>query len=140
MKIVICGLSVTSTWGNGHGTTYRALLRALKRLGHDIVFFEKDVEWYASNRDLPNPDFCRVQLYADWSEVVPRVRSEMNDADVAMVGSYFPDGVAAVNEMGNSRACLKTFYDIDTPITMKQLCERGATDSGPADRWLGPLL
>src|SRR6266496_48450 len=99
MRIVIFGLTVTSTWGNGHGTTFRALLRALHQRGHDITFFEKDVEWYGSNRDLPHPEFCRVRLYTDWPELLPRARAELNAADVAMVGSYFPDGVAAIDEM-----------------------------------------
>lgn len=128
MKIVVFGLAVTSTWGNGHGTTFRALLGALRRRGHDITFFEKNVEWYASNRDLPNPDFCRVRLYEIWSEVLSEARRELNDADVAIVGSYFPDGVAAIDEMLNSRAAIKTFYDIDTPITIAGLRETGATE------------
>jgi len=128
MKLVFFGLSVTSTWGNGHGTTYRALLQALRVRGHEIVFFEKDVEWYASNRDLPDPGFCKVRLYDHWSAVRPRVRKELRDADVAVVGSYFPDGIAAIDEMLDSGVPVKTFYDIDTPITVSALRERGAAD------------
>lgn len=128
MKLVVFGLSVTSTWGNGHGTTYRALLRALHGRGHRIVFFEKDVEWYASNRDLPAPTFCEVCLYENWDEILPRVRREINDADVAMVGSYFPDGVAALDEMFHADVPIKTFYDIDTPITMRALREHQKAD------------
>src|SRR5580704_4763834 len=128
MKIVIFGLSVTSTWGNGHGTTFRALLSALHRRGHQITFFEKDVEWYASNRDLPHPGFCDVQLYEDWDEILPRVRRELNDADVAVVGSYFPDGILALDEVADSDATVKAFYDIDTPITMAALRRHGRTD------------
>lgn len=128
MKLVVFGLSVTSTWGNGHGTTYRALLRALHRRGHQITFFEKGVEWYASNRDLPDPDFCRLGLYESWAEILPAVRAELCDADVAIVGSYFPDGIAAIDEMLDSPAGVKAFYDIDTPITMAGLREQGQCD------------
>ena len=128
MKLVICGLSITSSWGNGHATTFRALTRALHARGWDVVFFERNVEWYASNRDLPEPSFCRVQLYRDWKSVLPKIRSEFNHADVAMVGSYFPDGIPAVREMLDSRARIKTFYDIDTPITVAKLAETGETD------------
>lgn len=128
MKLVICGLSITSSWGNGHATTFRALTRALHARGWDVVFFERNVEWYASNRDLPEPSFCRVQLYRDWKSVLPKIRSEFNHADVAMVGSYFPDGIPAVREMLDSRARIKTFYDIDTPITVGKLAETGETD------------
>ena len=98
MKIVIFGLSITSSWGNGHATTYRALARALRACGHRIVFFEHDVEWYASNRDMPEPPFCEVRIYESWPEVAAEARRELIDCDVAMVGSYFPDGVAAIDE------------------------------------------
>jgi spore maturation protein CgeB len=121
MKLVVFGLSITSTWGNGHGTTYRALLEALHARGHRIVFFEKDVEWYASNRDLPHPDFCELRLYDDWSAVVPEARKQLRDADVAVVGSYFPDGIAAIDEMLDANTPVKAFYDIDTPVTLSAL-------------------
>lgn len=128
MKIVIFGLSITSSWGNGHATTFRALCRALRKRGHSIVFFEHDLEWYASNRDLPEPDFCTVRIYDAWRDVLPIARRELRECDVAMVGSYFPDGIAAIDEVLDSPAAVKTFYDIDTPITIGQLRERGSTD------------
>jgi spore maturation protein CgeB len=121
MKIVIFGLSITSSWGNGHATTFRALARALHARGHRIVFFEKNVEWYSSNRDLPAPDFCEVRLYDEWPSVLAEARRELRDCDVAMVGSYFPDGVAAIHEMFDSPARVKSYYDIDTPITIAKL-------------------
>lgn len=125
MKIVIFGLSISSAWGNGHATTFRALLKALHRRNHEIVFFEKEAEWYADNRDLPEPHYCRLILYERWPEILRRVRKELNDADVGMVGSYFPDGIEAIDELLDSRAEVKTFYDIDTPITIAQLREHG---------------
>ncbi|HKW19123.1 MAG TPA: glycosyltransferase [Terriglobales bacterium] len=121
MKIVICGLSITSSWGNGHATTFRALARALRARGHEIVFFERDLEWYASNRDMPEPPFCRVHMYEHWNDVLALYRRELNGADVAMVGSFFPDGPNAIDEMLDSKAEVKTFYDIDTPITISKL-------------------
>jgi len=124
LQIVIFGLSITSTWGNGHANTFRALARALHERGHRVVFFEKDVEWYASNRDLPEPDFCDLKLYREWREALPFVRRELRSADVAMVGSYFPDAIAAIDEMLESNAAVRTFYDIDTPITVAALRER----------------
>jgi spore maturation protein CgeB len=134
LTIVIFGLSITSSWGNGHATTFRALARALHARGHRVVFFEKDVEWYASNRDLPQPGFCELKLYTCWKDVLPEVRRELASADVAMVGSYFPDGIAAMEAMLDSTAAVRTFYDIDTPITAATLGERGATDYIRADQ------
>jgi len=136
MKIVVFGLSITSAWGNGHATTFRALLRALHNRKHEIVFFEKETEWYADNRDLPEPPYCRVVLYDRWTEVLNRARRELADADVGIVGSYFPDGVSAVDELLESRA-VKTFYDIDTPITIARLRENGSTGCVRAEQLPG---
>ena len=124
MRIVIFGLSITSSWGNGHATTFRALTQALAARGHKILFFEKNAEWYASNRDLPEPPYCRVRLFRTWDDVLPQARRALYNCDVAMVGSYFPDGVRALDEMLRSTAPVKTFYDIDTPITVETLRRR----------------
>jgi len=121
MKLTIFGLSITSSWGNGHASTFRALCQALHRRGHDIVFFERNQEWYQSNRDLPEPPYCEVRIFESWDEIVPNVRKELRDSDVAMVGSYFPDGVAALDEVVSSNVPVKAFYDIDTPITVSHL-------------------
>jgi spore maturation protein CgeB len=121
VNIVICGLAITSSWGNGHATTYRALARGLGQRGHEIVFFERDLEWYRSNRDMPEPPSCRVHVYECWEDVVGLLRRELDRADVAVVGSFFPDGIQAIDEMLDSRAGVKAFYDIDTPITVGKL-------------------
>jgi spore maturation protein CgeB len=136
VKIVIFGLSITSSWGNGHATTFRALAQALHARGHRIVFFEHDQEWYASNRDLPDPDFCRVRVFERWEQVLSSVRHEIADCDVAMVGSYFPDGIAAIDEVFDSPARVKAFYDIDTPITVAGL-ERGGAEYLRSDQVQG---
>lgn len=128
MKIVIFGLSITSAWGNGHATTFRALCSALHARGHRILFYEHNAEWYEHNRDLPDPSFCEVRIFEDWREVVRDARAQLSDADVAVVGSYFPDGIAALDEVLNSGAAVKAFYDIDTPITMSGLRRQGETE------------
>jgi len=128
MKLTIFGLSITSSWGNGHATTFRALCQALRRRGHRIVFFERNVEWYQNNRDLPHPEYCDVKLFENWKDILPAVKTELRNSDVAMVGSYFPDGIAALEEVQASNVPVKTFYDIDTPITVRSLRENGRAD------------
>jgi spore maturation protein CgeB len=137
LKIVIFGLSITSSWGNGHATTFRALARALNRRGHRVIFYEHDVEWYASNRDMPEPPFCEVRLFDDWRAIREQAKAELRDADVAMVGSYFPDGLQAIDDVLQSRVPVKTFYDIDTPITITQLRETGETSYLRAEQVTG---
>ncbi len=128
MKIVVLGLTITSSWGNGHATTYRSLLKALHRRGHRIVFFEKDVEWYRSHRDMPHPEFCDAVLYQDWSGISARVLRESRKADAVVVGSYFPDAIQATEELLDAHIAPLLFYDIDTPITMAALCAKGQAE------------
>src|SRR5438105_1677344 len=93
MKLVIFGLSVSSSWGNGHATLWRGLIRSLARRGHQVVFFERDVPYYASHRDLWELPGGRLHLYPDWESVRPLARRELADADAGMVTSYCPDGI-----------------------------------------------
>ena len=121
MRVVIFGLSVTSSWGNGHATTYRALLKGLRAAGHDVLFCERDVPWYASRRDLPAPPFCEVALYSSVEEARDRFAAEVRSADAAIVGSYVPDGVAVGEWVTDIAGGTTAFYDIDTPVTLAKL-------------------
>src|SRR4051794_3327793 len=121
LHIVVLGLSITSSWGNGHATTYRALLRELAARGHDILFLERDVPWYAAHRDLPHPSFCRTHLYASLAELKESFARQVGDADLVIVGSYVPDGVAVGDWVQRTARGVTAFYDIDTPVTLAAL-------------------
>src|SRR5205085_9921144 len=95
MKFVIFGLTISSSWGNGHATLWRALCRALHRRGHEIVFFERDVSYYAAHRDLTELEGTNIIFYDDWTEIESAARRQLLEAEVSMVTSYCPDGVAA---------------------------------------------
>src|SRR3954462_2120412 len=95
MKIVIFGLSISSSWGNGHATIWRGLCRALIARGHRVVFFERDVPYYSAHRDLTALEGGELCLYDSWERVLPYARSHLADADVGVVTSYCPDGLAA---------------------------------------------
>ncbi|HZT89113.1 MAG TPA: glycosyltransferase [Stellaceae bacterium] len=120
-RLVFIGLSITSSWGNGHATTYRGLIRALARRGHEVTFLERDVPWYAANRDLPNPPYCRTLLYRDVRDLERQAARLVRQADGIVVGSYVPEGVA-VGRWALERATAPVlFYDIDTPVTLAKL-------------------
>jgi spore maturation protein CgeB len=121
MKLVIFGLSVSSSWGNGHATLWRGLIRALARLGHTVVFYERDVPYYAQHRDLPRLSEGELRLYRSWDEVWRPASGDLESADVGMVTSYCPDGVAAADLVLSSPAAVKLFYDLDTPVTLVRL-------------------
>ena len=127
MKIVVLGLSITSSWGNGHATTYRGLVRELDRAGHGVLFLERDAPWYAENRDLPHPPYARTELYHSVADLKERFADEVREADLVVVGSYVPEGVAVGEWVTRTARGLAAFYDIDTPVTLAKLA-RGDTE------------
>jgi spore maturation protein CgeB len=127
VKIVFCGLSITSSWGNGHATNYRALVRELTRRGHEVLFCERDVPWYAAERDLPEPPWGRTSLYGSLEELAERHREDVAAADLVVVGSYVPEGVAVAEWVLDKAGGATAFYDIDTPVTLGKL-RRGDTE------------
>ncbi len=121
--LVVIGLSLSSSWGNGHATTYRALLRGLALLGHRILFLERNVPWYGQHRDLPTPDFCELALYDTVAELRSRYSSAVADAEAVIVGSYVPDGIDVLDWALETGRSTVAFYDIDTPITLAALAK-----------------
>ncbi|MBV9175147.1 MAG: glycosyltransferase, partial [Chloroflexi bacterium] len=127
--LVIFGLSISSSWGNGHAIPFRGLCRELAARGWQITFFERDVEWYRSNRDVTNPEYCDLRFYDDLS-----VTTEcLSSAAAVLVGSYVPQGADVIDAaLSSGRPVL--FYDIDTPVTLTALRRAGATEYLRADQ------
>jgi spore maturation protein CgeB len=131
MKVVIFGLTVSSSWGNGHATIWRGLCNALARQGHEVSFFEKDVPYYANHRDLQSPENYDLILYPLWADVSLKARTFVDESDVAVVTSYCPDAIAATELILGSQA-LKIFYDLDTAVTLEAYRTHGAVDYIPS--------
>src|SRR4051812_12324989 len=121
MKIVIFGLTISSSWGNGHATLWRGLCRGLAERGHPIFFFLRGTAYYAAHRDVTELSCAELVIYQNWDSVLPLARQHVSNADVAMVTSYCPDGVAATDLVASSSARLRAFYDLDTPVTLVSL-------------------
>jgi spore maturation protein CgeB len=124
MKIVFFGLTISSSWGNGHATLLRGLFKALIKRGHRIAFFERDVPYYAAHRDFIESPGIELFLYSDWRDIVAKARDVVAESDVAVVTSYCPDGITATDLVVASGVDLRVFYDLDTPVTLEAL-ERG---------------
>ncbi|MEK9282849.1 glycosyltransferase [Bradyrhizobium sp. ISRA442] len=132
MKLVIFGLTFSSSWGNGHATLWRGLCSALTRQGHHVVFFERDMPYYAMNRDLFALPGGELVIYPDWSSVQSRVQRELREADAAIITSYAPDALAATDLVMSAGRALTVFYDLDTPVTLSRLRR------GEAIPYIGP--
>ncbi len=132
MRIVFVGLTLSSSWGNGHATTYRALIAALAARGHDVLFLERDKPWYAAARDLVDPPYCRLAFYSELAGLEAH-RAAIAAADLVVVGSYVPDGIVVGDWAIEAARGVVAFYDIDTPVTLARL-EAGGLD------YLSPAL
>ena len=121
LNCVFLGLSITSTWGNGHATTYRGLLKELSARGHRLTFLERDVPWYAANREFETVPYCDIHLYGSVGELKDRWWELIRGADVVVIGSYVPDGISVARWLSSVARNLLSFYDIDTPVTLANL-------------------
>jgi spore maturation protein CgeB len=132
LRIVIFGLTISSSWGNGHATLWRGLCKYLVRSGHSVVFFERDVPYYAGARDLLEIPGGQLVLYSAWDDVRSLARSSVVEADAAIVTSYCPDALAATELMLGQDRATPVFYDLDTPVTLAKL------QSGESVPYIGP--
>lgn len=126
MKITIFGLTISSSWGNGHATPYRAILKSLCGQGHDVRFYEKDVPYYAKHRDFNECGYCDLILYSDWESVRIAALACAADSDAVICASFCPEGARIIDEVLDLKQPLKVFYDLDTPVTLASL-EKGET-------------
>jgi spore maturation protein CgeB len=126
MRFVFFALSISSSWGNGHATTYRGLVRELHRRGHRVTFYEKRTEWYDSNCDLPWANYCDIRRYKGWPP--PGAQEALDEADVVVVGSYAVDGEALADWLPGRTRALLAYYDIDTPVTLERFEQSGRAE------------
>jgi spore maturation protein CgeB len=126
LSIVMLGLSITSSWGNGHATTYRGLMRELVRRGHRVTFLERDLPWYADNRDLPKPPYGSTHIYTSLAQLKRRFQTLIRNAELVMVGSFVPQGREIGDWVTRTAQGITAFYDIDTPVTLAKLARDDA--------------
>jgi spore maturation protein CgeB len=125
--IVILGLSITSSWGNGHATTYRGLVKGLAQREHKVLFLEREADWYSQNCDEPHPQGCVTVIYQSFEELISKFEKQIVQARLVIVGSYVPEGIEIGNWITSVAKGHTAFYDIDTPVTMS-LLEKGAAE------------
>ncbi|HZS26695.1 MAG TPA: glycosyltransferase [Candidatus Angelobacter sp.] len=125
MKLSFFGLTISSSWGNGHATPYRAIIRALHRLGHQIHFFEKDAPYYSSRRDFDSCDYCQLTLYSDWNSIRAQALAVAAESDAVITASFLPEGQRINDELLDLPRPAHVFYDLDTPVTLCRMEQGG---------------
>ena len=121
MKFTFFGLTISSSWGNGHATPYRAIIRALHQLGHEVHFFEKDAPYYSSRRDFDSCGYCRLTIYSDWNTIRAQALATAAESDAVITASYLPEGQRINDELLELPRPLHVFYDLDTPVTLRRM-------------------
>lgn len=120
MNIAIFGLSLSSSWGNGHAVTYRSLIKGLHTEGHTVHFFERDADWYRFHRDLSEWPYCQLHFYRDLSDLAS-FHATLQSADAIIIGTYVRDAGLLFRIMRDFHSPVLALYDIDTPITLADL-------------------
>jgi spore maturation protein CgeB len=125
MNIAFFGSSLVSAYWNGAATYYRGIIRALAARGHSITFYEPDAYERQQHRDMSDPDWARVVVYAGTGE--DGVRAALDDArgaDLVVkasgVGVFDELLEGAVLELRSS-SNLVAFWDVDAPATLDRV-------------------
>ena len=131
LKIAFFGSSLVSAYWNGAATYYRGLIRALHARGHTITFYEPDAYDRQAHRDMPDPDYCRVVVYAgDGLAGVGEAVNSSRGADIIIktsgVGVFDEWLEAAVLDLKRPDN-LVLFLDVDAPATLERV------QANPAD-------
>lgn len=125
MKFTFFGLTISSSWGNGHATPYRAIIRALHQMGHQIHFFEKDAPYYRSRRDFDSCDYCQLTIYPDWNQIRMQALAIAVESDAVITASFLPEGQRINDELLELPRPMHVFYDLDTPVTLRRMEQDG---------------
>jgi spore maturation protein CgeB len=120
MRIAFFGSSLVSSYWNGAATYYRGLVRALHERGHHVTFLEPDAYERQAHRDIEDPPWAEVVVYApeNWEEAL--VIGSGHDVVVKTSGVGVNDAEleAGVLSLG---APATIFWDVDAPATLQRM-------------------
>src|SRR5205085_10960423 len=119
------GSSLVSAYWNGAATYYRGIVRALAERGHRITFYEPDAYGRQQHRDMADPEWARVVVYAgEGTEGVMRALESARGADLVVKAS----GVGVFDELLEREVLnlqrpgtLAIFWDVDAPATLDRV-------------------
>jgi len=130
LNIAFFGSSIVSAYWNGAATYYRGIVKALNTLGHTVTFYEPDIYDRQKNRDIADPDYCKVVVYQADETEINTLLQQAADADVIIKAS----GVGAFDEFLEAEVTklkrdnnLVIFWDVDAPATLDRI-ESNAND------------
>jgi spore maturation protein CgeB len=125
LNIAFFGSSLVSAYWNGAATYYRGIIRALAERGHRVTFYEPDAYGRQQHRDMADPEWARVVVYAgEGTDGVMRALEAARDADLVVKAS----GVGVFDELLEREAlnlqrpgAMVVFWDVDAPATLDRV-------------------
>lgn len=125
LTIAFFGSSLVSAYWNGAATYYRGIVRALAERGHRVTFYEPDAYGRQQHRDMADPDWAQVVVYAGEGEAgVWAALEDARGADVVIKAS----GVGVFDELLEAAVLdekrpgsLVAFWDVDAPATLERV-------------------
>jgi len=121
MKFAFFGSSLVSAYWNGAATYYRGLIRHLHERGHQVTFYEPDAYGRQQHRDMEDPDWARVVVYAATTDATHAALDDAAGADVIVKTSgvgvldrTLEEGVLSLKRPDN----VVIFWDVDAPATL----------------------
>jgi len=125
MNIAFFGSSLVSAYWNGAATYYRGVIRAMQERGHRVTFYEPDAYERQQHRDMADPHWARVVVYAGaGTGGVLAVLEDARGADLVVKAS----GVGVFDELLEAAVLdlkrpgsLVAFWDVDAPATLERV-------------------
>jgi spore maturation protein CgeB len=126
MKICFFGSSLVSSYWNGAATYYRGMLKEIAALGHDVTFFEPDAFERQAHRDIDDPDWAKVVVYAatpdGWrSSLEEAARSADMLVKASGVGVFDRELENAVADIPSN--AMRIYWDVDAPATLESVSD-----------------
>jgi spore maturation protein CgeB len=125
LDIAFFGSSLVSAYWNGAATYYRGIVRALAERGHKVTFFEPDAYDRQAHRDIEDPPWARVVVYAGKGDAgVFEALERASYADLVIKAS----GVGVFDELLEREVAalhrpetLVAYWDVDAPATLDRV-------------------
>jgi spore maturation protein CgeB len=124
MRIAFFASSLVSAYWNGAATYYRGIVRALHARGHRSTFYEPDAYGRQEHRDIDDPPWAEVVVYAATASAAHAAVESARGFDLIVKAS----GVGVNDELLEAAVLelrtadnLVAFWDVDAPATLDRV-------------------
>ena len=126
--IAFFGSSLVSSYWNGAATYYRGIVRALAARGHHVTFYEPDAYERQQHRDIDDPPWATVVVYAAEPAAVRAALADAADARIIIKASgvgvfdgWLEENVLDLRAGASGRGRRVIFWDVDAPATLDRV-------------------